>query len=166
MILSEKKRFAAAFQTMCEVFDRKSTKIMLAGYFKALERFSVEDVESAISQAIGTCRYFPKPVELIEMIPGGKPLALENKAEIEVDKILCHFRQYGATRWPDMSDPITKHLMTKRWHYQRWGRRVLESELTWWKKEFIAAYQAYSESGVKQIEFSEPVMKLVEGIGG
>ncbi len=96
MKLLDKNRFASAFQTMCEIFDKKNTKIMLAGYFKTLESFSIDQVEKAVSTAIGSCKFFPKPVELIEFITGGQSQIASN-AQIEVDKILCHFRQYGST---------------------------------------------------------------------
>jgi len=91
MKLLDKNRFASAFQTMCEIFDKKNTKIMLAGYFKTLESFSIDQVEKAVSTAIGSCKFFPKPVELIEFITGGQSQIASN-AQIEVDKILCHFQ--------------------------------------------------------------------------
>ena len=166
---SDKNRFASAFQSMCEILDKKSTTIMILGYFTALENFSIEQTEKAISKAIGSCKFFPKPVELIEIITGGQK-QLQNNAEIEVDKILCHLRQYGAGKHPELSDPISRHLMTKRWPYQSWAIMVLESELVWFKKEFITAYNAYSDSDLQifqnEIEYNGEVRKLIAGIGG
>ena len=49
---SDKNRFASAFQSMCEILDKKSTTIMISGYFTALENFSIEQTEKAISKAI------------------------------------------------------------------------------------------------------------------
>jgi len=165
MKLLDKNRFASAFQTMCEIFDKKNTKIMLAGYFKTLESFSIDQVEKAVSTAIGSCKFFPKPVELIEFITGGQSQIASN-AQIEVDKILCHFRQYGSTRHPELSDPISKHLMSNRWVYGNWASSILESEIKWWQKEFIEAYNAYSASDVKpEIEYHDNVAGLIEGIG-
>ena len=168
MKVSDKNKFASAFQTMCEIFDKKNTKIMVAGYFTALEPFPIIKVEAAISQAIKTCRFFPKPVELIDLIPNGKPPRLESRAEIEADKIICHFRRYGSSREPKHSDPVTEHLMTKRWPYANWSREVLESALVWWKKDFITAYLAYCDADkFGRIECtSGAVLELIDGIGG
>ena len=165
MKASEKNRFASAFQTLCEIFDKKNTKIMLAGYFTALESFTIEQTEKAISTAISSCKFFPKPVELIELVTGGQKQIASN-AQIEVDRILCHFKQYGSGKHPEFTDPISKHLMTNRWPYYEWSRSVLTSELTWWQKEFIEAYNAlHGRDMAKQLEASEPVLRIVEGIG-
>ena len=166
---SDKNRFASAFQSMCEILDKKSTTIMISGYFTALENFSIEQTEKAISKAIGSCKFFPKPVELIEIITGGQK-QLANNAEIEVDKILCHFRQYGSSKHPEINDPITKHLMTGRWPWASWSCEVLSYEFVWFKKEFITAYNAYSDSDLQifqnEIECNGEVRKLIATIGG
>ena len=31
------------------------------------------------------------------------------------------------------------------WPYRSWASTVLTKEITWWKKEFISAYEAYGE---------------------
>jgi len=41
--------------------------------------------------------------------------------------------------------------MTFRWKYQTWAATVAESELKWWRKEFLEAYQAHAENGGAQM---------------
>jgi len=168
MKVSDKKRFAAAFQSLCEIFGKESTKIMLKGYFRALERLSIDQVEAAISQAIKTCTFLPKPVELINLVPGGKAPQLEHKAGAEADRILSHMKLKGSSVWPDLSkDPITKHLMTSRWIYNLWARNMIEADEHWWRKQFVEAYQARQETDMSpQIEAAPRVLKLCSGIGG
>ena len=70
--------------------------------------------------------------------------SLEDRALVEANNILTHLRYNGATRTPDMQDPITKDLMTNRWPYRAWASRVIESELKWWVKEFCDAYRSFT----------------------
>ena len=161
--------FVNALGTLAEIMNKELSPIVQQAYFKTLEEFTIEQVLRGISKAMVTCTFFPKPVELISFITGGQK-QLANNAEIEVDKILCHFRQYGSSKHPEINDPITKHLMTSRWPWASWSREVLSSELVWFKKEFITAYNAYSDSDLQifqnEIECNGEVRKLIAGIGG
>ena len=109
----------------------------------------------------------PTYVEIMEAIQGQTP-QIEDRALTEANKILDHLRIHGATLWPEMSDPITRQLMTTRWYYPRWAANCVESENHWWVKQFCEAYLATGavnpELGVAQI--SERVRPLLEMVGG
>lgn len=84
----------------------------------------------------------PTYAEIVQAIQG-EPPKIEHKALAEAIRIIGHLRYNGATTWPDLSqDPVTERLMTTRWPYKTWAAQVLESELKWWAKEFVEAYQA------------------------
>ncbi len=165
-----KGRFLDAFATLCEVFGKKPTKLMLEVYFRVLQDFAIADVEQAISRAIGQCKFFPKPAELKEFIAGVSPPppTIEDKALAAANRIVEHLHTYGATRNPDLNhDPVAKRLMKTRWPYQGWASRVLESELKWWVKAFCAAYKGYVTTDAPAIEHKPDngkLLKLVEGI--
>lgn len=168
---TDKKRFAQAFGTLCTVFGKENSSILSGAYFSILEQLEISQVEKAISKAAATLRFFPKPVELIELSSRGQP-KIEDQAIVQASEILAHLQRWGACRSPTIEDPITMHLMTRRWPYSNWAKNVLESELKWWEKEFCEAYRAYSEtetnqslSGLELPEPSEMVRNLIEGIG-
>jgi len=100
--------------------------------------------------------------ELLKAIKGSQP-KIEDRALVEANKILDHLRLYGATKWPEMSDPITRQLMTTRWHYLKWAGQVVESELKWWVKEFVEAYQSTNavDPALEIPDRVRPMLKMV-----
>jgi hypothetical protein len=105
----------------------------------------------------------PTYAELMEAIRGRAP-RVEDVALVEANKILDHLRRNGASVWPDLSDPVTKKLMTTRWDYPRWASECTESENHWWVKEFCEAYRATDATeGVMSIPHQ--VRNLIGGIG-
>lgn len=89
----------------------------------------------------------PTYAEILEAIRGRLP-KIEHRATAEANRIIAHLNHYrDAKVWPDLIDPITKHLMEQRWPYEQWASRVKEEELKWWAKDFIEAYQAHEATG-------------------
>lgn len=160
------KRFAMAFGSMCTVFDKEISPVLNKAYFETLKAFDIAQVETAISKAISTLKWFPKPIELVEMITGGQK-QIENLGLVAAHKIVSHLQAYGSRVYPNLDDdPIAQHLMARRWPYLRWSSNVLESELKWWVKEFSEAYNAYSATEAPlTIEAPKEVKKLVDSIG-
>lgn len=105
----------------------------------------------------------PTWAEILEAIHGQAP-RIEHKATAEANRIISHLHTYGATTWPDLSDPVTKRLMISRWPYKTWAASVIESELKWWVKEFVQAYEAEQITGPVQIPAR--VRGLLSHIGG
>ncbi len=143
MIDKDFKRFSRALGTLAEIHDKKMSPTMIKTYFSALSRLNIVQVEKAISRAITTTRFFPKPVELIELAGGGEP-QIEDQALVEANEIIAHLQRHGAHVPPPLDDPVTKYLMSRRWPYQKWASQMLDAELKWWAKEFCDAYRAHS----------------------
>ncbi|MFA5323414.1 MAG: DUF6475 domain-containing protein [Smithella sp.] len=70
------KQFAAVMATLAEIFNdgKEISPIKTELYFKALSRFSIEEISIAASSMIQERVYpsFPKPAEIIEFIEGKK----------------------------------------------------------------------------------------------
>ena len=143
MTESDFKRFSRALGTLAEVHDKKMSPTLIKTYFSALSKLNIVQVEKAISRAITSTRFFPKPVELIELAVGAEP-QIEDKALVEAGYIIAHLQRHGAHVYPAIEDPITKYLMSRRWPYQKWASQILDAELKWWEKEFCDAYRAHS----------------------
>ena len=157
------REFAKDIILLAEIHGKEMSDGIIGMYFKALSDYSIETVADALSRAVKECKWFPKPVELIELMQG-KPIAIEDRAQVAVTKILDHLHTWGSTKMPDLADdPIALHLMSMRWPYGTWAADVLTSEIKWWTKEFIEAYRshtAYDDAERKQIE-GNPKLKEI-----
>jgi len=139
-------------------------------YAEALKEFDIEQIDKASKAVLREWEYprIPPVATLIKAIyKSCGAISQNSKAEIECDKIISHLKYYGAGTSPIMDDPITAHLMNRRWPYATWAKSILESEIVWWRKEFKEAYAAYTESdNVSQIVGSGAgVQKLITEIG-
>ena len=153
-------RFGAAFGTMCEVFEKATSPIITRVYFRALSVFAVEDVEAAITRAIGTLRFFPKPVELIELITGkpeSESAQIECAATSQVADVMKQVRTVGFYGKPVFDDPLTVRLLSGRWTFRSLCQ-MTETELKWWAKEFIEAYRSEYKTGTMLL--SQPPRSL------
>ena len=114
--------------------------------FEALKEFSIDQVEKAAIKLIKTRRYnsMPTTSDMITAMDGVHgQLDVDQLAEIEAGKVLGHLRCFGKNVSPCFDDPITNQLMTSRWRYYSWASTVKESDLKWWKMDFIRSYIAH-----------------------
>jgi len=70
--MQNKKRFKELMTRTAEVFQRDLTKTLLDAYWEILAHYSDSEVEVAFAKALRGCQFFPKPVELIGFITGGR----------------------------------------------------------------------------------------------
>lgn len=149
MTEQDRKQFANAICTMFEVFGKKPTKIMMNGYFMALKKLTIEQVEVAVTIAMERCKFFPKPVELIEFITGGKD-QLESRAIIEAGRVLESIKRVGAYKSICFDDPVTQAAISQGFG----GWIKLCQDLTvdqegWFTKDFAKIYKAYAMDKIK-----------------
>ena len=158
---SDTIRFMNLLGSVGEVFNKELSPLVINLYENILSEYPIADVEKAYSKAITTCRFFPKPVEILEYLK--KPqVTIENNAEIEAEKVLMHLRHHGSTKDFNSNNSITNRLMSSRWQYRTWASNVLEKDLTWWKKEFVESFKAFSESETVPMLAESRKAKVVE----
>jgi hypothetical protein len=171
MIKSDMEKFRAIIKALAFNAGINSVdQATLRFYAEALKEFDIEQVDKAAKIVLREWEYprIPPVATLIKAIEKSAGAISDNsKAEIECDKIISHLKYYGAGTSPAMDDPITAHLMNRRWPYATWAKSILESEIVWWRKEFLEAYAAYNESdNIPQIGEPWPdIKKLIGGIG-
>lgn len=130
---------------------------------------SIDQIRKAAGQILRKRKISKMPTyaEFIEYIHGDS----KDKAQRQADTVLDFLRRNGAKGEPKFDDPVTAYLMSVRWQYQQWASSLKESEVVWWRKEFIEAYQSYAKNPEaiptdRQLEGSEKVKQLAAGIGG
>ena len=164
MTKTDYRQFAAALGTLAEIHNRELSALATKAYFRALQEFDIAAVETAIGKAITSTKWFPKPVELIESLRGRQATA-EQVADQQWTGIVDAIRTVGAYGQPSFSDPITHHLITRRFPWAELCAKT-EKELVWTHKAFIAAYTAADTAEYKpQIASPKAIRPLLKNIG-
>jgi hypothetical protein len=65
-------KFKEYMTMLCELHDKILSDMMKDLYWKVLEPFTDEECERAFKELIYSTRFFPKPVDLIEILQGKK----------------------------------------------------------------------------------------------
>ena len=161
----DKIRFTAAMKALAVNASVEITKDTLRLYFEALKDFDISEIEIGTHKLMLEWEYnrMPPLSALVKKIQG-EPPKIEDRALCEANKILDHLRLHGAGVWPDLSDPITRQLMSTRWHYQTWAGQCVESENHWWVKEFVEAYRSTNAVN-PALEIPDRVRPMLKMVG-
>lgn len=141
------EQFQRAFGTMCEVWEKELSPTMAAIYFKVLERFSIQVVEKSIMQAIGTCKFFPKPAELLELIHGAGG-TVEDVALIQATIALDAIKRIGGYESVQFKDPVTNAVI--QYGFGGWVKlcnELMGDNEKWFLKDFQAMYRSFKRGG-------------------
>ena len=161
----DKIRFTAAMKALAVNASVEITKDTLRLYFEALKDFDISEIEIGTHKLLLEWEYnrMPPLSALVKKIQGSQP-KIEDRALVEANKILDHLRLHGAGVWPDLSDPVTRQLMTTRWHYLTWAAQCVESENHWWVKEFCEAYRSTNAVN-PALEIPDRVRPMLKMVG-
>ena len=86
------KRFAANLMGLAEVLGSELSPLKMKFYSQALEKYSDDQIERAITVAASTLQFFPKPIELIELIEGKS----QDKALLAWEQLLEAVKNHGS----------------------------------------------------------------------
>jgi len=149
-----------------DTVDNNTVKIWARGFES--EGISLDQIRYAALKILKTRTISKMPTfaEFLEAINGSN----KDNAQAQADIVLETLQQRGSRINPKFLDPVTAHLMSTRWKWERWAPNVTEDEVKWWRKEFIEAYQAYAGrpemvEEVQKLAAPERLKKLVSGIG-
>jgi hypothetical protein len=147
----DKKEFAKLLWMFANDAGVKISQEQLSVKFEMLKEFSIEDITKA-SHHLAKYREttwpaipaIPEFVKIIESF-GLKAVGIEERAEMQAAIVIKKLKYDGRNGVIDFSDPITKSIMTDRWPYNSWASTITESDITWWKKDFIVLYKSYGK---------------------
>jgi len=130
-------KFMELMTGLGELFDKTISDPLKNIYWKILEPFPDEDCEKAFNQIIATCKFFPKPVEFLEILRG-RSEDDSTRAWILVDEAM---RKHGNYSSLDFGEPKIHRIveMLGGWDYLG---TITEEEWKWKRKEFESLYQA------------------------
>jgi hypothetical protein len=116
------------------------SEMSLEMYARALERFSDEEITRAIMKAAATCRWMPKPVELVDLISGGKQTP-EARALLAWEQVYSAIGDHGAHKSMFFTDGRISRvirLMGGWVQVCQWP----EKDMKWHRKDFLEAYKS------------------------
>lgn len=120
---------------LAEIFDREVTKSLLRIYETVLEPYSEAACKVALEKAISTCKFFPKPTELLEFLQGPES-DRATEAWLEVDKVVKQIGNYATVKF---SDPVIMSCIEAMGGWEELGK-VTTNEWKWKRKEFENLY--------------------------
>jgi hypothetical protein len=139
-------KFLELFTGMCEVFDKKYSKVLLNIYSEALKKYEIAKVEQAINNVITSCKFFPKPIDLLENLGEGKQ-ALEDMAQIQASEVIKAISQYGSYESVKFKDKVTQAVIVDGFgSWIKMCENLLESNLKWFRKDFVSLYSSYARN--------------------
>ncbi|MFZ3046617.1 MAG: hypothetical protein WA151_11950 [Desulfatirhabdiaceae bacterium] len=162
MEISDKKRFKELMLCLAENFSAQITIPGLRLRFEALKGYDIDRVEAAAVRLMSFRKWYglPTVAEFLEaldreqLLEGDIPLS-------QVNEVMKEVRQTGAYGTPEFKDPKTKLLMSTRWTFRELCS-MTESDLRWWAKAFVEAYQAMDRvENWAQIECNGAQMRKV-----
>ena len=86
------KRFVSNLNGLAEVLGAELSVLKIRFYEQALSRFTDDQIEMAITIAAQTMEFFPKPVQLIEIVEGKS----QDRAIVAWDTLLTAIKRYGS----------------------------------------------------------------------
>lgn len=131
--------FAEAMHVLGETFNEPMSPIRSEAYFDALSDLSIAQVQTAVRLALRACKFFPKPVELRELLAG----APDANADAAWGELMREVARVGYVGQPQFSDPRTLRTIREVWG--GWAR-LCETlpregpELVGWIKQFKATW--------------------------
>lgn len=136
------KRFKVAVTAISELYSRNLSEAALLMWWKALERFDIEQVEDALNQAIqnpDNGQFMPKPADLIRVLEGTRT----DRALIAWGKALDAMQRVGAYQSVVFDDPVIHAVIEDLGGWIKVCRGEL-GDLGFVEHRFCESYRAYA----------------------
>lgn len=126
------KQYMAA---LSEIHGKELTALLNSLYWKTLEPFTDQECDAAFKELIFSAKYFPKPVDFLEILSGKK----EDQAARAWIKVVKAIRKVGNYESVKFDDPVI-HSVFEFWG--GWGVTAnwKDNDLKWKQKEFEKMY--------------------------
>lgn len=161
------KKFREMITVICERYEKEPSELLTKMIWKTLKKYSDNDCIAAFNHVFRYGKFFKDIVpDLLDFLEKLNPAPeIQDIATIEADKIISHLKFYGASKLPQIDNPVSKYLMKNRWNYRKWAANILEKEIVWWKKEFIESFKSFQKvENLELIEKSNKALGLLDNI--
>lgn len=153
--MKDEIKFKEYLSVLSEIHDRQITPMLASVYWKVLEPFTDEQCKAAFEQVIQSARFFPKPVDLLEILHGKSADA----ATVAWVKVVGAVRRVGNYDSVMFDDPVIHEVIDFMGGWPKTGE-WLESELTWKQKEFERLYSVFKVGSRKSIPYLPGLLEI------
>lgn len=171
MIKGDLKTFSGLMKTLSVNSGAVLSKDTLMLYFKALEGYTIEQIETSVKEVLltWTAGRMPPLAIIVKYVNGQEP-TIEDRAKVMATRITAHVEGTKQVHFPDFiaEDEIATYLMTEKWPYFSWSTTVLTKDLVWWEKDFREAYISFTNTEkIQELNAPAPgkVIKLAASVG-
>jgi hypothetical protein len=133
--MQDRAKFSEFMSIITEMFDRKLSKLLAEIYWKALIPFSDAQCIGAFDEIIISSRFFPKPVDIIEIIQGTQ----SNQATEAWLQVAETLRRVGTYRSVKFNNPVIHSIVNAMGGWVQMGGITVDEE-KWKQKEFERLY--------------------------
>jgi hypothetical protein len=134
--------FKEYMTTIGELFDKPVTSLLTTLYWKVLEPFTDEECEQAFKEILFSAKFFPKPVEFLEILKG-KESDQATQAWIKTVNTIRRIGPYQSVSFDDSTIHDVIQFMGGWPTAGDW----MEDELKWKQREFERLYGIMSNRG-------------------
>jgi hypothetical protein len=147
--MNDREKFLKNMALICDINDRKISEPLTDLYWKILEPFTDEECESAFKEIIQTCRFFPKPVDFMEILKGKK----QDQATIAWIEVLNAVKRIGNYESVKFTDPVIHSVINMMGGWDQLAATMTTDEEKWKQKEFERLYEVISSRDGKHPEY-------------
>ena len=141
-------KFKEYMTMLCELHDKILSDMMKDLYWKVLEPFTDEQCEKAFQEILLSSRFFPKPVDFVEILRGKKT----DQATMAWLEVLGAVKSIGNYQSVKFSNTVIHSVINAM---GGWPELCLmeNDDVKWKQKEFERLYEVLSERGGKHPEY-------------
>jgi Domain of unknown function (DUF6475) len=135
-----KTTFRNGMATLCEIYEREPTDLLLKAYYATLKILSDEEFTKAVGAVMSNNVFnkLPRPAEIMEMV-NGKP---EDAAQIALRKLEEGLQKYGCYDSVAFDDPLIHAVVQGMGGWIAVSEASATEEWKWLRKDFEKLYLA------------------------
>ena len=152
-----------------EIFDKEYTAVFVETYWKTLLALTDVEAERGFKRAIAGCKFFPRPVEILEFGRYGteSQAAMVRIASSEQAHVVLGIIS-GKAGMDDLVDPVSRYLCERQFNPDRLRGYMMVADEKWFIRDFSKAYRDCHLAGADRIINQERISheEAVKILGG
>jgi hypothetical protein len=141
MTNEDRPKFAERMVALAELYSTELSAEAIEIYFRALHDINLEGFQRAVSEAARRCKFFPKPVELLELVSGGNAHERASNAWMILQGAVG---SHGSYRSVEFEDPVAGRAVQDMGGWLKICRPA-EDEV-WMRKRFLELYAMHDRN--------------------
>lgn len=141
-------KFKEYLATLCELHDRTMSKLLTDLYWKVLEPFTDDECEKAFQDIIYSNKFFPKPVDFIEVLRGKKQNVATEAWLITLESV----KRIGNYQSVKFADPVIHSVVQAMGGWPQLCMMETVDE-KWKQKEFERLYEVIASREGKHPDY-------------